>query len=93
MHTGKFVVKAKQTKFHKKEFEKKEADREHEKIKHHDKALLRSKKQEAKEDFDGFEVDEGYQEMLYVLEMIYFALIVIGALLVVALTIWGPKGD
>jgi hypothetical protein len=61
MQYGKFVVKTKPTKFHKKEFEREVAKRnEHEKVKHRDKALLRSKRQEEREDYGGFHIDEGY---------------------------------
>jgi hypothetical protein len=60
MQYGKFVVKTKQSKFHRKEYERQEKQREHEKMKHRDKAMLRSKRQEQHEDFDGFPIDEGY---------------------------------
>lgn len=60
MQHGKFVVKAKQTKIHRKEFDRKSELREHVKLKHHDKALLRSKREEQRNDFLGMDIDEGY---------------------------------
>lgn len=60
MQHGKFLVKTKQSKVHRKDFERQEANREHDRMKHHDKALLRSKRQEQREDYDGFPVDDGY---------------------------------
>jgi len=61
MQYGKFVVKTKPSKYHKKEFEKDvEAKKEHDRLKHKDKALYRAKREEEQEDFGGFHIDDGY---------------------------------
>jgi hypothetical protein len=62
MFQGKSVVKTKIDKLAKKQFKKQENTRLSDKprMKHQDKALWRSMKQSEKEDFGGFEVDNGY---------------------------------
>lgn len=60
MQSGKFVVKTKVSKVNRKEFERQESAREHDRLKHNDKALLRAMREEEREDYGGFHVNEGY---------------------------------
>jgi hypothetical protein len=61
MQYGKSVVKTRAGKYHLEDFERKPEKTPHKpKMKHHDKALLRSKREEEREDFGGYHIDEGY---------------------------------
>jgi hypothetical protein len=58
MQYGKFVIKTKREKLHRNEiFVEEKKDPGKKSGKHHDKALLRSKRQEEREDFNGYSMD------------------------------------
>jgi hypothetical protein len=50
MFCGKALITTKQTKLHKKAFEKEEAKKQTNKTKHHDKAMMRALRQEQRDE-------------------------------------------